>query len=151
MNAHGFIAWFESLRDRKIVSPADLLDGIQISDFSQAKFVSKPWGFELWLAYGKSLPYAMKILCVREGKRMSLQYHQEKSEHHVLFAGRIKLYYQSAKTKEIVSQSFSEGAIIQVLPLAKHRIEAISDALLFEVSSNHLEDVVRLEDDFQRV
>ena len=151
MNAEAIIAYCETLRSQKIASPSDLPQGIQITDFSRAKVVSKPWGFELWFAYDETLPYALKILCVKKGMKMSLQYHKEKTEHHVLFAGQIKLHYQSSKTEKIVSQIFSEGAVIQVLPLAKHRIEAVSDALLFEVSSNHLEDIVRLQDDYQRV
>lgn len=124
--------------------------GVRIQKFSEVKMVTKPWGFEMWLAHGAEIPYALKMLYIKEGTKTSLQYHNQKREHNVVFSGTMRLHYKDEKTGKIVAQTFSEGNVIEVLPPAIHRVEAVTDLFLIEVSSPHLDDVVRVEDDYQR-
>lgn len=127
-----------------------LPEGICAGSLGKAKRVSKPWGFELWLAHEAGLPYALKMIHIRKGTKTSLQYHKKKAEHNVVFAGELKLHFQDGKSGEIRTGVFSAGSIIQVSPPAVHRVEALTDVFLIEVSSNHLDDVVRVEDDYRR-
>jgi len=81
--------------------PANLPSNVVIQNFSETKIVSKPWGFEMWLAHGSHLPYALKMLYIKQGTKTSLQYHHKKREHNVVFCGTIRFHYQDKNTKEI--------------------------------------------------
>ena len=130
--------------------PAGLPKQIDVRRVAQAKRVSKPWGFELWLSDATETPYAFKILYLKKGARTSLQYHREKAEHNYVLAGKIKLHYEDEKKGEIKQVELEAGAVAEIKPPAVHRVEAIEDTILIEASTNQLEDVVRVEDDFGR-
>jgi len=108
---------------------------------------SKPWGEELWFAHTDK--YAGKILRVKKGHRLSLQYHEVKLETQYLFKGQIKLTIGADKNnlKEII---LNPGDKIDLLPGTIHRVYAIKDSEIFEVSSPELDDVIRIEDDYKR-
>ncbi|MEX1997138.1 MAG: cupin domain-containing protein [Candidatus Andersenbacteria bacterium] len=131
-------------------APQGLPKKIRITDFSEAKQVKKPWGFELWLAKGKEVPYALKIIYLKKGAKTSLQYHNQKAEHNCILFGKVRFYYQSSKGKNIRSIDMTAGKVIKVMPPAVHRVEALTDVLLVEASTDHLDDVVRLADDYSR-
>ncbi|MDO8527407.1 MAG: cupin domain-containing protein [Deltaproteobacteria bacterium] len=152
INVGDIVEYVNGLKGNKTkpVIPANFPSGINIQTFGETKMVSKPWGFELWLAHGTELPYALKMIYITKGNKTSLQYHKEKTEHNVVFAGQVRLYYHDQKTGEVATEEYSSGSIIQVRPPSVHRIEALTDVFLVEVSSNHLDDVVRLQDDFKR-
>lgn len=151
MNIETLVDYVNTLRANKetLSMPEDLPNGIQIHDFASTKTVVKPWGFELWLAHGPDLPYALKMIYIKQGSKTSLQYHKQKTEHNVLFSGEARLYYQN-ENGILCNKIYRSGAIIEVQPPSIHRLEALTDLMLIEVSSNHLDDVFRLQDDSNR-
>lgn len=115
----------------------------------QVRRVSKPWGEELWLAHTGR--YAGKVLVVRKGHRLSLQYHERKHETQYVESGRIRYTLGSVdRPGEHEILDAGPGTVVTLPPGAVHRLEALEDARIFEVSTPELEDVVRLEDDYGR-
>jgi hypothetical protein len=109
--------------------------------------VEKPWGYEIW--YGITDAYVGKILHVDAGHRLSLQYHEEKDESNYLYSGKLKLI-KGASVDELTETVIEPGHVWRNLPGEIHTIEAIEDADVLEVSTNHLDDVVRLQDVYGR-
>ncbi len=109
--------------------------------------IEKPWGFELLFAHTPK--YAGKVIFVKAGHRLSLQYHKEKDETIYVYEGkaRIEIEGSNGQLTQIEAQT---GCCIRIPPLTKHRVKAIEDTTLFEVSTSELEDVVRLDDDYGR-
>ncbi len=107
----------------------------------------KPWGFELlWALTPK---YAGKLIFIEKGHRLSLQYHKKKDESMYIFQGKVSLEIEGGDGQ--LAQSVVEpGYCIRIPPGTKHRLEAIEDTILFEVSTPELEDVERLADDYGR-
>ena len=107
----------------------------------------KPWGYELLFAVTPQ--YAGKVIFVRKGYRLSLQYHKEKDESMYLLQGKVlfTVQPQNDKMSEIVG---GPGFCLHLPPLTTHRIEALEDATILEVSTPQLGDVVRLQDDYGR-
>ena len=107
----------------------------------------KPWGFELLFA--KTPKYVGKLIFVRGGHRLSLQYHREKDESMYVYAGKAQIEIEGSDGQLV--QSIAEaGYSVRIPPFTKHRVEAIEDTTIFEVSTPELEDVERLEDDYGR-
>lgn len=117
-----------------------LLEDIQIRE--------KPWGSELWFAHTSR--YAGKILRVKKGHRLSLQYHVKKCETQYLLKGKIKFTIGDSK-ENLREFTLNEGEKIDLMPNTIHRVEALEDSEIFEVSTPELTDVIRLEDDYKRV
>jgi mannose-6-phosphate isomerase len=111
------------------------------------KIVPKPWGRELWIAHTDK--YAMKIIEIKKGTRCSLQYHIKKHEHIYVDSGMMGLEWENEKG-EIENLVLAPGEVVENKPGRKHRMTAIEDLRLIEVSTPELDDVVRLADDFQR-
>ncbi len=111
------------------------------------KRIEKPWGEELWLAHNDL--YALKIIRFNKGARSSLQYHRQKHESIYIDQGRVKATVEDG-SGALVEQVLRAGDVIENPPFRKHRIEALEDTRLIEVSTPHLDDVVRVEDDYQR-
>jgi len=106
----------------------------------------KPWGYELLYAFTPQ--YAGKMLFVKKGYRLSLQYHKQKDESQYVQCGKVLFtFYQNGKMTERVGEA---GFCLHLSPGTVHRIEALEDALILEVSTPQLSDVVRLEDDYGR-
>jgi len=111
-------------------------------EFKQVKIVEKPWGREIWLVVEKE--YAGKILEIKKGARTSLQYHRKKKESIYVHEGELKIIHPEGET--IVKK----GQSITLKPGDRHRLVAMEDLILIEISTPELEDVVRLEDDYGR-
>jgi quercetin dioxygenase-like cupin family protein len=111
------------------------------------KIVEKPWGRELWIAHTDQ--YAFKIIEIKAGTRPSLQYHQVKRETIYVDGGRVRAELEDDQGV-IQVHELGPGAVIEVLPGRKHRIAALEDTRLLEVSTPQLDDVVRIEDDYGR-
>jgi len=110
--------------------------------------IEKPWGFELLFARTQS--YAGKVIFIRKGHRLSLQYHKKKDESLYLHEGKVLIETEGSDGR--LAQYVAEpGHCLRIVPLTKHRLEAVEDATLFEVSTPELEDVQRLKDDYGRV
>ncbi len=108
---------------------------------------NKPWGSEVWFAQNEH--FAGKILRIKKGHRYSLQYHEHKIETQYLYSGQIKLTYGDSldSLEEII---LNPGDKFDVNPPLIHRMEALEDSEIFEVSTPELDDVVKLEDDYGR-
>jgi mannose-6-phosphate isomerase len=110
--------------------------------------VEKPWGWELIWAHTEA--YVGKILFVREGHSLSLQYHVQKDESWYVESGRARV--QLGKTGDAVLDEavISPGDAFRFRPGTVHRVTALEDTTILEVSTPHLDDVVRLEDQYGR-
>ncbi len=108
--------------------------------------VDKPWGYELIFARTQS--YVGKILFIRKGHKLSLQYHREKEETIFVQSGRMLLTVEEEKS--LVQKPLGPGERHHIAPTVKHRMEAVEDCTVFEVSTTQLDDVVRLEDAYGR-
>jgi quercetin dioxygenase-like cupin family protein len=109
--------------------------------------VEKPWGYELHWA--KTDRYVGKILHVNAGQALSLQYHNLKDETIYLYSGR--LLFEIQEGERLVKREMRPGDRIHVAPKTVHRMTALEDSDIFEVSTPELDDVVRLEDRYGRV
>ena len=111
------------------------------------KFVEKPWGYEKWLAVTDD--YALKEIFLKKGCRTSFQYHEKKEEHSYLIKGRLSIE-EDDENHQIVVNEYEVGEITHAVPFARHRVTALEDSIYIEVSTPYLDDVVRIEDDFNR-
>ncbi len=108
--------------------------------------VEKPWGYELHWA--KTNRYVGKLIHVNAGHALSLQYHNLKDETIYLHSGRLLFEIQDGK--ELVKREMRPGERVHIIPKTIHRMTALEDSDLFEVSTPELDDVVRLEDRYGR-
>jgi len=112
------------------------------------KVVEKPWGREVWIAYDNDR-YAGKLLEIKAGRRLSLQYHKDKHETLYLLDGKVRFLFED-KDGNLGDEVIIPGGYKIVPPGRKHRMEAIQDSRFVEFSSPELNDVVRIEDDYDR-
>jgi mannose-6-phosphate isomerase-like protein (cupin superfamily) len=109
--------------------------------------IRKPWGEEHVFALNNK--YAGKMLIIKQGQRLSLQYHRIKDETFYVLEGVLKV--SIGKTRATLrTRTVKPGTIIHVPPGTIHRTEAVKDCTIIEVSTPELQDVVRLEDDYNR-
>lgn len=108
--------------------------------------IDKPWGYEL--IWARSERYVGKILHVDRGETLSLQYHETKEETLYLIRGLVRLTLRSDRDERIIEMH--QGEAFHIPPRLIHRIEALEDSDLAEVSTTELDDVVRLEDRYGR-
>jgi mannose-6-phosphate isomerase len=127
------------------------------SPLQTPKIVPKPWGREIW--YADQAAYAGKVLEVTAGKRLSLQYHERKTETLYLLSGRVRVTYRPLAAGEAPASAtlgaehehlWEAGQALHIPVRTIHRFAALTDAVLLEVSTPDLTDVVRLQDDFAR-
>ena len=110
--------------------------------------VEKPWGYELiWAATDD---YLGKLLFVKAGESLSLQFHREKDESWLIQSGRAKLELGSAGAAILNEEVIGPGAAFRFRPGTVHRVTALEDTTILEVSTSHPDDVVRLEDRYGR-
>ena len=108
--------------------------------------VDKPWGYELHWA--KTDRYVGKLIHVNKGHALSLQYHKQKDETIFLWSG--KLLFEIEIDGTLAAREMLPGESVHVTPPTVHRMTAIEDSDIFEVSTPELHDVVRLEDRYGR-
>lgn len=110
------------------------------------KRVPKPWGYEL--IFAKTDRYVGKILHIAKGECLSLQYHEMKEETLYVVAGELKLTIEyDGDRRELVLRA---GEAFHIPPGLIHRMEAIADTDVAEVSTPELDDVIRLDDRYGR-
>ena len=113
-----------------------------------ARRVEKPWGWELiWALTDR---YVGKVLFVKAGESLSLQFHREKDEAWYVQSGRAKLELGEAGQAVLNEEVIAAGACFHFAPGTVHRVTAVEDTTILEVSTPHLDDVVRLEDRYGR-
>ncbi len=113
-----------------------------------ARKVNKPWGYEI-IFTPKNLERVGKILFIKKGCRLSLQYHNQKEETLCLFQGKAKIWLEDKKG-QIKTLYMKPQMGYTILKGQKHRLEALEDSFIFEVSSPEKGTTYRLEDDYQR-
>jgi mannose-6-phosphate isomerase len=110
--------------------------------------VEKPWGWELIWAHADS--YVGKILFVRAGHSLSLQFHREKDESWYVQSGRAEVEVGAVGEAVLSREVLGIGAALRFRPGTVHRVTALEDTTILEVSTSQLDDVVRLEDKYGR-
>lgn len=110
------------------------------------KIVKKPWGEEVWVCVNNH--YALKKITLNQGERTSLQYHDFKIEHSYLLEGHVEVI-SNDEGKEVANEYFP-GDVWHFEPKEIHRVIALEKSVFMEVSTPHLDDVIRLQDDYTR-
>lgn len=110
--------------------------------------VEKPWGWEL--VWALSERYCGKLLFVRSGHALSLQYHEVKDESWYVEEGRAELELGRVGEETLETCEIGPGDCFRFRPGTVHRVRAIEDLLVLEVSTPEIDDVVRLSDDYGR-
>jgi oxalate decarboxylase/phosphoglucose isomerase-like protein (cupin superfamily) len=109
--------------------------------------VDKPWGYELrWAVTDR---YLGKVLHINRGQALSLQYHEQKDEFQYVLKGAIDMELGDTDGALIVHR-MRTGDTLHITPGTRHRITAVEDTDIFEVSTPEIHDVVRLEDRYGR-
>jgi mannose-6-phosphate isomerase len=109
--------------------------------------VEKPWGYEV--IYALTDGYCGKVLFVRAGHALSLQYHERKDETLYLNDGLAELEV-GAEAGSLSTVVVQPGVAFHLPPGSVHRLRAIKDSLFLEASTPEIDDVVRLEDRYGR-
>lgn len=139
------------------IRPHPEIKGLLFTRQADLYKVTKPWGHELWIN-GQHPCYALKEIFIKAGTKTSLQYHNFKQETNVLFEGIAKLHYKvnaqihndNVKESDTATAQIEPVSSVDVMPKTLHRLEAVTDILLYEISTPHLDDVVRVLDDNKR-
>jgi mannose-6-phosphate isomerase-like protein (cupin superfamily) len=112
-----------------------------------SRVVDKPWGHEL--IWAETSRYVGKILHVKRGERLSLQYHVKKDETVMVLTGRMT-FEHFLEGEEPRSIELGPRQPFHIPPGLRHRMIALEDCDIVEVSTTELDDVVRLEDRYGR-
>ena len=116
-------------------------------DIRKARKVEKPWGHEE--IFAETEDYVGKILFIRQGEALSLQYHEVKEETLRVLEGTLELV-TGTDIERLEHQQIGPETVFHIPPRTLHRMVAVTDCLLLEVSTTQLDDVVRLEDRYGR-
>ena len=109
--------------------------------------VDKPWGYELrWAITDR---YAGKILHLRKGDALSLQYHERKDEYQYVVRGAVEMEL-GGEDGVLTTRRMKVGDTLHITPGTRHRLTALEDTDIFEVSTPEIDDVIRLEDRYGR-
>jgi mannose-6-phosphate isomerase len=110
--------------------------------------VDKPWGYELiWALTDR---YCGKLIHVRAGEQLSLQFHRVKDEAWFVYEGKAEVELAPAGDALPASEVVGPGAAFHFVPGTVHRVRALEDTTILEVSTPEIDDVVRLEDRYGR-
>ena len=114
----------------------------------EPRTVEKPWGSEL--IWAETDDYAGKILFVKAGESLSLQYHEVKDESWYVLEGRARLELGKVGQDALEVLEIGPGQAFRFRPGTVHRVTGMEDTRIVEVSTAHLADVVRLADSYGR-
>jgi mannose-6-phosphate isomerase len=114
----------------------------------EVRHVPKPWGHETIWAHTDR--YVGKILHVKAGEKLSVQYHVKKDETVYLLRGEMKYWVQLPGESELRDQKLVAGQSFRITPNTIHAIEAVTDIDVLEASTPELDDVVRITDRYGR-
>ena len=154
----------------KIIISKCFSKNLEIKTMEQVKKINKPWGYEKWIADGSpDFKYALKEILFRANFKSSIQFHEFKEETNYIQKGKGVLHYSSVpidikkfrhgkysegEIDEIISnlqkQELTPGMVFHVKPGIIHRVEAVEDLTLIESSTIELDDVYRINDEWER-
>jgi mannose-6-phosphate isomerase-like protein (cupin superfamily) len=109
--------------------------------------VQKPWGHETIWAHTER--YCGKVLHIKAGEALSVQYHERKDETIHLLSGEM-IYRVGEQGGELRDVRLQRGESFRIVPGTVHQMEAVTDCDVLEVSTPELDDVVRLTDRYGR-
>jgi mannose-6-phosphate isomerase-like protein (cupin superfamily) len=118
----------------------------QVFQYKEVQRVPKPWGYEL--IFAKTGRYVGKILHINRGESLSLQYHEMKEETLFVVGGELELTVELDGDRRVIP--LRAGEAFHIPPRLIHRMLAIEDTDVAEVSTPELDDVIRLEDRYGR-
>jgi len=110
------------------------------------RFVQKPWGHETIWAHSEH--YVGKVLHIKAGHALSVQYHNQKDETIHLLRG--EMIYRVKVGEQLTEVTLAAGQSYRNTPGTVHQMEAVTDCDVLEASTPHLDDVVRLSDRYGR-
>ena len=113
-----------------------------------SRHIEKPWGYEL--IWAVTDVYCGKVLFVKAGHSLSLQYHEQKDESWLIQSGRARIQLGAVGSDSLEDDEVGAGAAFHYVPGTVHRVTAVEDTTILEVSTPHLDDVVRLDDRYGR-
>ena len=126
----------------------DKIDDKKSSNLDLSAYqVNKPWGYEQWLELNEF--YAYKLIHMKAGNQSSLQLHEKKVEANYVIKGTAEVLLENDEG-ELESKLFEAGSGWVVPVGRKHRVIAKTDYTALEVSTPHLDDVVRFQNDANR-
>lgn len=108
--------------------------------------IDKPWGYEIIWAHTSF--YVGKILHINQGAKLSRQFHEKKTETFLIKSGEMIL--ETSQDDELIMINMKEGDVFHCPPYTLHRMCAVTEVEVIEVSTPELDDVVRIEDDYGR-
>ena len=111
------------------------------------KTVSKPWGKEIWLELNDK--YCYKRIYLDQGTKTSYQYHENKMETNYIIDGEAEVWLEN-DSGVVEKKIMKKDDYFTVEPTRKHRVIALTDLILQEVSTPEVDDVIRIEDDSDR-
>jgi len=123
------------------------LEGLDKFAFEPER-VEKPWGHEL--IWAKTEHYVGKTLFLKAGESLSLQFHKLKDEAWYILSGRAEVELGGPGERILNSEVVGPGAAFHFPPGTVHRVKAVEDTTILEVSTPDLDDIVRLEDRYGR-
>jgi quercetin dioxygenase-like cupin family protein len=133
----------ESLNEYKNLIDSKKPDALSVSTYR----VEKPWGYEIWLELNEF--YAYKLIHMTKGNRCSLQSHEFKFETNYVIEGEAEVLLED-ENGVLQSKIYGVGTGWSVPLGKKHRVIAKTDYTAIEVSTPHLNDVIRYQDDSNR-
>jgi|UniRef100_A0A6C0CW42 quercetin dioxygenase-like cupin family protein len=110
--------------------------------------IEKPWGYEELIECNDK--YVVKKLFMKKGHSCSIQYHELKTETIIVLNGLLNIYIGST-VDTLNEKIYSHGETVTIKPYTVHRMEAVEDCTYIETSTNELWDVIRLQDNYNRV
>jgi len=111
------------------------------------KTVTKPWGKEEWLELNEK--YCYKRIYINAGYKTSYQYHNFKRETNYIISGEAEIWLENDEGL-VEKKIMKAGDYFNVTPPKKHRVIALTDIILQEVSTPEVDDVIRINDEFAR-
>lgn len=140
-----------STEDKMQVASLADVGWVTVDDWESVKhllgYVEKPWGHERLWALNRN--YAGKILFIKAGESLSLQYHEVKDETIRIVSGRMR-FLVGPSIDRLEAHILEPGMSYEISPRVIHQMEALEDCTFIEVSTPHLTDVIRLEDRYGR-
>jgi quercetin dioxygenase-like cupin family protein len=121
---------------------------ITVDDSFLFTHIDKPWGYEELVECNDK--YVVKKLFMKTGHSCSIQYHELKTETILVFSGKLNIYIGDS-IENLVKKEYLAGETVTIKPYTVHRMEAVEDSIYYETSTNELWDVVRLQDNYNRV
>ena len=120
---------------------------LDVSPVQRPTRVEKPWGHEI--IWARSDRYVGKILVIKAGEQLSLQYHRVKDETIHVQSGQMRFIIE--EDGAMVERLLEPGDGYRIRPNTKHRMIAVTDCAVLEASTPELDDVVRLQDKYDRI